>query len=74
MGRRSNTQVLGLWMNGLYVGRGTINSSGVHSLIYDSSWIKLPQSRPISLSLPFQLGISTYSGTIVENYFENLLP
>jgi serine/threonine-protein kinase HipA len=74
MGRRSNIQVLGLWMNGLYVGRWTINSSGVHSLIYDSSWLKLPQSRPISLSLPFQLGISTYSGTIVENYFENLLP
>ena len=61
-------------MNGLYVGRWTINSSGVHSLIYDSSWPKQPQSRPISLSLPFQLGITTYSGTIVENYFENLLP
>lgn len=74
MGRRSNNQVLGLWMNGSYVGRWAINSSGVHSLIYDSSWLQLPQSRPISLSLPFQSGISTFSGTIVENYFENLLP
>jgi serine/threonine-protein kinase HipA len=74
MGRKSNTKILGLWMNGVYVGRWTVNSSGIHTLTYDRYWLERPEARPISLSLPLQSDSSTYSGTTVENYFENLLP
>ncbi|MCB1174238.1 MAG: HipA domain-containing protein [Leptospiraceae bacterium] len=39
---------------------------------YDPDWLSDPDALPLSLSLPLQT--KTYSGSIVENYFDNLLP
>jgi serine/threonine-protein kinase HipA len=41
---------------------------------YDSEWIKSPEGRPLSLSMPFTVDNSLIKGNSVENYFENLLP
>ena len=60
-------------MNGERV--GTWNASPVgEELHYEADWLKSPQARPLSLSLPFQPGNLPYRGPVVRNYFENLLP
>lgn len=74
MGRNTHSRTLGLWMNGYYVGRWTITSSGEHMLYYASSWLDADQARPISLSLPMQSASVPHRGVVVENFFENLLP
>ena len=73
MGRRSKSTRLSLWMNGIPVGTWEVDSTGKHQLTYDDSWLELEQGRPISLSMPLRPA-APYSGDVVRNFFENLLP
>lgn len=59
-------------MNGHLVGLLTRSSRGVISFDYDETWLVNENRRQLSLSLP--LSTQGYSGDIVENYFDNLLP
>jgi len=59
-------------MNGFHVGDLTKDRSGALSFMYVSEWLETPGARPISLSLPLQHKI--YTGNVVYNYFDNLLP
>jgi len=75
--RRINA--LDLWMNGLYVGRWERGRQGNDRLRYDEGWIKAPEGRPLSLSLPFAPGYEDgksipLSSPAVAAYFENLIP
>jgi serine/threonine-protein kinase HipA len=73
MGRKSHSQALSIWANGLRVGtwRGTAHGDG--ELLYDEAWMASPSGRPLSLSLPFT-GRFAHKGAAVRNYFDNLLP
>lgn len=70
MARRST--VLRVLMNGMVVGSLHSTASGVLSFRYEQSWLESDLRRPISLSLP--LAGREYSGSLVENFFDNLLP
>lgn len=72
--RHSKTKRLGIWMNGQHVGHWIMSPSGESQLQYDAHWLKHEQARPLSLSLPFRVGNEPTHGTVVENYFDNLLP
>ena len=74
MGRRSKTHTLGAWMNGEYVGRWTVNAQGEHEFEYAETWVSSMYGRAISLSMPMSRAGRLYKGSIVKNYFENLLP
>lgn len=74
MARRSRSQTLALWANGLHVGRWTVDTRGGMELQYDPAWRASPAGRPLSLSLPFAFGDAALRGPAVEHYFENLLP
>lgn len=50
----------------------TVLPRGGLSLAYDRSWLDFSSRRPVSLSLP--LADREYAGSVVENYFDNLLP
>jgi len=73
MGRRSKTQKLNIWMNGIPVGYWDTTRQG-ERLGYFSEWLTDEQARPLSLSLPFLPGNAAYQGQIVTGYFDNLLP
>jgi serine/threonine-protein kinase HipA len=73
MGRRSKTHTLGVWMNGEFVGRWTVNARGEHEFEYDPAWVASDYGRSISLSMPLQSHRS-FKGQVVKNYFDNLLP
>jgi serine/threonine-protein kinase HipA len=73
MGRRTKTQRLNIWMNGLPVGYWESSRQG-ERLGYFDDWIADEQSRPLSLSLPFLPGNASYQGDVVTGYFDNLLP
>lgn len=66
------TRALGVWMNGHRVGLWAVGTTGRHKFEYDPVWMRHPQGRPISLSLPFAAG--PLEGDVVRNYFDNLLP
>ncbi len=74
MARRARTQTLGLWANGVYVGRWTVTARGEMALQYDPAWRASAVGRPLSLSLPFGLDDEPLKGPAVEYYFDNLLP
>ena len=74
MGRPSQSRALGVWANGIYVGRWTIPKNAPMELAYDASWAASPEGRSLSLSLPFTLDSLTVTGERVANYFDNLLP
>ena len=59
-------------MNDLLVGQLEKTTSGGLVFTYDSTWLKTPGARPISLALP--LGEQPFTGDIVYNFFDNLLP
>ena len=63
---------LEVYMNGYQVGTFTKTTSGAHQFQYDESWVKLPGSRPISLSMPLRQ--QGYRGDEAYNFFGNLLP
>ena len=73
MGRRSKTQKLNIWMNGIPVGYWEATRQG-ERLGYFNEWLTDEQGRPLSLSLPFLPGNAPYHGQIVTDYFDNLLP
>ena len=74
MGRQSKVKRLGVWMNGERVGTWSILASGMHEFRYDTKWLEYPEVRPLSLSMPLVNAESTYTGEVVEAFFENLLP
>lgn len=63
---------LGVWMNGEYVAELSKERSGALVLQYAESWLNHPGGRPLSLSLGLQH--EPYSGDMVYNFFDNLLP
>ncbi len=74
MGRRSGSQTLGLWANGVHVGRWTARADGAMELQYAPSWVSSAVGRPLSLSLPFNPNNEPLGGERVAHYFDNLLP
>ncbi|HMJ52406.1 MAG TPA: type II toxin-antitoxin system HipA family toxin [Polyangiaceae bacterium] len=74
MGRRSHSRALGVWANGLRVGRWLIPTSGPMEFSYDASWITSEQVRPLSLSMPINLDGMPLKGDKVGFFFDNLLP
>lgn len=72
MGRRTKTQRLNIWMNGIPVGYWESTRQG-ERLVYFDEWLMDEQSRPLSLSLPFLPGNASYQGQVVTDYFDNLL-
>ncbi len=72
MGRKRQRSELFVYMNGERVGLLTRASSGKLEFRYDASWLNSKSGRPLSLSMT--LAIQVYSGDVVENYFDNLLP
>lgn len=74
MGRRARIQTLGAWMNGEYVGRWSVNAQGEHTFEYDERWMSSTYGRSISLSMPLSRAGRRYTGAVVKNYFDNLLP
>jgi serine/threonine-protein kinase HipA len=64
---------LGVWMNGRYVGEWRQIRGGRDQFHYDSAWLRDPQSRAISLSLPMTAN-ATITSAAVRSYFDNLLP
>jgi serine/threonine-protein kinase HipA len=73
MARRTQTNRLNLWMNGLPVGYWE-SARGGETLVYRDEWLDDPQGRPLSLSLPFTPGNQAWRGQLVADYFDNLLP
>lgn len=73
-GRPSRSRALGIWANGLRVGRWLIPASGPMELAYDPAWVASDEARPLSLSLPMNLDGVPLKGEKVGFYFDNLLP
>ncbi len=69
--RRKNV-ILNVLMNGILIGKLEKKSKGNLIFSYEQSWLETPGSRPVSLSLP--LSDRPFSGDIVYNFFDNLLP
>jgi len=69
---RNLTQKLFIYMNGLRVGRLDKEKQGGLIFSYDPLWLSTSGARPISLSFP--LADKAYSGAVVYNFFDNLLP
>lgn len=61
-------------MNGEFVGAWFWTRSGVPALRYDDAWLRSPNVRVLSLSLPIPAGDKELRGPAVEHYFDNLLP
>ena len=59
-------------MNNVLIGTLKKLSNGALELTYKKEWVESRDSIPLSLSLP--LTLTTYSGDVVINYFDNLLP
>lgn len=59
-------------MNGLQVGKLEKSTNGSLTFAYEQQWLHAPFARPVSLSLPLVNQI--YSGDVVYNFFDNLLP
>jgi serine/threonine-protein kinase HipA len=72
MGRKRHGAELFVYMNGLKVGLLSRAATGKLAFRYDADWLGGKSRRPLSLSMP--LTEQTYSGDIVENFFDNLLP
>lgn len=68
----STARVLHVRMNGFDVGRLSKNKDGALFFNYENSWLNTGGARPISLSMP--LLEKQFSGEIVYNFFDNLLP
>ena len=73
MARPSKSRTLHAWMNGAYVGEWINPASKPHEFVYAREWLASDSARPLSLSMPLTEGAG-YKGSVVERYFENLLP
>lgn len=65
-------QLLNIYMNGIHVGKLEKSIQGAINFTYHQAWLDAPGARPISLSLP--LINKAFTGDIVYNFFDNLLP
>lgn len=74
MARPTKSRILGVWMNGIRVGRWRVNAQGTHEFNYEGTWLESEDARPISLSLPLAPADFAYRGKLVESFFDNLLP
>jgi len=72
--RRSRSKRLAVWMNEEHVGNWNIDAQGQHEFRYEQTWIDAEDARPISLSMPLQPQEAPYRGSLVESFFDNLLP
>lgn len=72
MGRRPQGAELHVFMNAEKVGVLARAASGHLEFTYDKDWLQSKSARPLSLSMP--LRDPAYSGAVVENFFDNLLP
>lgn len=66
------SRILNIYINGIHIGRLEKSKQGALQFSYDHTWLDTPGARPLSLSLP--LVNMPFSGDIVYNYFDNLLP
>lgn len=64
---------LWVWMNGERVGTWQRTRTWGHRFVYEESWRVSARVRPLSLSLPITPD-RTVAGTVVANFFDNLLP
>ncbi len=60
-------------MNGELVGEWTTLRTGTPLFRYAITWARSPRARALSLSLPITADLEV-RGTVVDNYFDNLLP
>lgn len=74
MPRPRKARTLFVWMNGERVGHWTITAKDVQQFAYAKDWVQSPDARPISLSMPIGPQGTIYRGSLVERFFENLLP
>jgi serine/threonine-protein kinase HipA len=74
MARPSGSRELGVWANGMFVGRWQLPGRGAMAFTYEASWIEAKEARPLSLSIPINLDRLTVTGHQVESYFDNLVP
>lgn len=72
MGRKRQGAELFVYMNGERVGVLSQSANGRLGFRYEATWLSSDAGRPLSLSMP--LVEQAYSGDVVENYFDNLLP
>ena len=73
-GRPTRARSLAAWMNGVRVGTWSLPARGPQEFSYDEAWLRSGQFRPLSLSLPAGIGLTTLRGSAVESWFDNLLP
>jgi len=73
MARRGIQRSLNVWLNGTPVGQWTIKRN-TSTFAYFQEWLEDESRRPLSLSMPFTAANAPYSGDVVTNYFDNLLP
>jgi serine/threonine-protein kinase HipA len=69
---KTKHRVLNILMNGILVGMLKKTATGGLTFEYDQHWLNTSGTRPISLSLP--LSFQKFSGDVVYNFFDNLLP
>jgi serine/threonine-protein kinase HipA len=60
-------------MNGQLVGEWTTLRTGTPLFRYTTTWSQSPRARALSLSMPITADLEV-RGTVVDNYFDNLLP
>jgi serine/threonine-protein kinase HipA len=60
-------------MNGELVGEWTTLRTGTPVFRYAQTWVESPRARALSLSIPITADLEV-RGTVVDNYFDNLLP
>ena len=65
---------LAIWMNGQRVGVWFWSRTGTPGLRYDESWVRSPNARALSVSMPLPAAGGAVMGPQVEHYFDNLLP
>jgi len=68
----NHIKMLYIYMNGERVGTLEYKSSSALFFSYHASWLQSELARPISLSMP--LSEKIFSGDLVYNFFDNLLP
>lgn len=69
---KSYNRILSVLMNGILIGKLEKSNQSVLRFRYEEEWITTPGARPISLSLPLVNQI--FTGDLVYNFFDNLLP
>jgi serine/threonine-protein kinase HipA len=69
---KTQNRILSILMNGILIGHLEKTTKNGLTFAYNQQWMNTPGARPISLSLP--LVSQTFSGDVVYNFFDNLLP